>query len=134
MNRRRILVCSAILGALVGCEDEGPTGREVPTLCEQGVTITVGTGLTPSFEWSPVCRVTMLQVRDAETDIPVWTLLAGPFNGLTPPVTYGTAPPGAITSGPDEEALAAGTSYILVLRVADIFAGEYEVGRREFTP
>jgi hypothetical protein len=76
----------------------------------------------------------MLQVRDAETDIPVWTLLAGPFNGLTPPVTYGTAPPGAITSDPDEEALAAGTSYILVLRVADIFAGEYEVGRREFTP
>lgn len=134
MRPHRLLSCAAMLGALTGCND-APT-ESAPALCEGEVSITVGSGLTPSFGWSPACRVTMLEVRNSETNTSAWTVLAGPFSpgGLAPPVTYATAPPGAIELGPDEESLETGRAYILVLSVVDIAAGEYEVGRREFTP
>lgn len=124
-------------GALVGCGD-GPTEPEVPRLCaEEDVTITVGSGVTPRFEWSPACRVTFLEVQNPETNTSAWTVFAGPFGpgeiGIIPPLTYGTVPPGAIDFA-DAESLETGTTYVLVLRVIDILAGEYEVGRREFTP
>jgi hypothetical protein len=121
-----------MLGALIGCADE-PTEPAVPGLCEDDVAITVGTGVTPRFEWSPACRVTVLEVQNTETNTSAWTVLGFSPGGIVPPVTYGTAPPRAINL-PDEETLETGTSYILVLSVIDILAGEYEVGRREFTP
>ena len=128
-----------MVGALVGCGDN-PTEPTVPALCEEGATvaITVGPGVTPRFEWSPACRVTFLEVQTTETNPSAWTVFAGPFGppgaiGIVPPVTYGTVPPGAIDFA-DAESLETGTTYVLVLSVIDILAGEYEVGRREFTP
>src|SRR5688572_15992528 len=96
MLPRRVLVCGAMLGALAGCNDD-PT-EPTPALCEAPVSITIGTGVTPRFDWSPACRVTMLDVQNTETSTSAWTVLAGPFipGGLAPPVTYGTAPPGAL--------------------------------------
>jgi hypothetical protein len=78
----------------------------------------------------------MLEVDNTEANTSAWTVLAGPFSpgGLAPPVTYGTAPPGAFELGSGAEPLEAGRAYMLVLRVVDILAGEYEIGRREFTP
>ena len=135
MNCGRILVCSAILGALVGCGDEGPS-EPVFALCDRTVTLTVGTGVTPRFEWSPACRVTMLAVRNTVTNTSAWTVIAGPFSpgGIAPPVIYGTAPPGAVGLGPEEEALEPGTAYVVVLSVIELSVGEQEVGRRQFTP
>ena len=134
MPPQRILYCAAMLGALAGCNDD-PT-KPTPGLCEEQVSLTIGTGVTPRFDWSPACRVTMLEVENTETSTSAWTVLAGPFSpgGLAPPVTYGTAPSGAIVLGTDDEPLETGRTYVLVLRVVDILAGEYEVGRREFTP
>ena len=136
MRRHWTLLRSAVFAALIGCDDEPTAPRALPA-CSTPVTPTVSAGLTPTFDWSPACRVSLLRVREADTDAPVWSVFADPPDGrgIAPAVTYGSAPAGAFQ--PNREpapALATGTSYVLILTVIALPVGEFEVGRREFTP
>ena len=135
MGRRSAAVGAVILAALLGCEDEPTASRGLP-LCASPVEVTVSAGLTPTFGWSPACRVTVLEVRDADQDFPVWSLFAGPGErAIVPGVRYGEVPLGVLLSSPDPApSLEAGTSYVLILTTIEIFLGEREVAREEFTP
>ena len=67
-----------MVAALAGCDDE-PTAPRVLPLCGAPVSVTVSAGLAPTFDWSPACRVSMLQVSEADTEFPVWTVFAAPW-------------------------------------------------------
>jgi hypothetical protein len=126
-----------MVAALAGCDDE-PTAPRVLPLCGAPVSVTVSAGLAPTFDWSPACRVSMLQVSEADTEFPVWTVFAAPLDerGIAPAVTYGSLPVGAFRFNPEPlaPALEDGTTYVLVLTVVGLLIGEHEVGRQEFTP
>lgn len=131
-----MLLRSAMLAALIGCDNTPTVPRALP-LCSTPVIPTVSAGLTPTFDWSPPCRVSLLRVREADTDAPVWSVFADPLDGrgIAPAVTYGSVPAGVFQPNPEPApALATGTSYVLILTVIALPVGELEVGRRGFTP
>jgi hypothetical protein len=123
--------------ALVGCEDE-PTAPRALSVCGAPVAVTVSSGLTPTFEWTPACRVSVLDVRRVATGTTEWLVLADPLDdrAIAPGVRYGTVPSGALGGNPaaPAPALEAGTSYVVALTVFALPAGPNEVGRQEFTP
>jgi len=59
--------------------------------CPGDVKISVETGTTPKFDWSPDCEVTGLWVKDQETGKFVWAI-EGASNPFKPPVVYGSTP------------------------------------------
>ena len=135
MPRRYMAIGSVIVAAFVGCEDE-PTAARALSLCTAPVAVTVSAGLTPTFDWSPACRVTLLQVRREADDAPVWSLFADPLDerAIAPGVRYGEAPPGIFVPPQPAPPLESGTSYVLILTAIAISIGEREVAREEFTP
>ena len=87
------------------------------------VTVTVGAGLQPTFNWEPACALAFLLVEHQGEDQwgigsdPPGTLDPGEadqVNLITPPVTYGTTPSGVDELQPPETLLA-GVTYELVL-------------------
>ena len=59
------------------------------------VTLTITSGTTPTFAWTPRCRLFFLVVEPAESGADLWSIITRSENGLAPPVTYGTVPSGA---------------------------------------
>lgn len=75
----------------VGCET---TGSEPEECAEADVSLTVSTGLQPTFTWTPECRMTWLQVSNAVSADVMWSLSAD-GNRIPSGVRYGTVPPGS---------------------------------------
>jgi hypothetical protein len=102
-----------MIAAVVGCDDEPTAPREL-SVCAAPVAVTVSTGLTPTFDWMPACRVHVLEVVRAATSTTEWLVLADPLDGraIVPGVRYGTVPPGALGGNPAKPApaLEAGVS------------------------
>jgi hypothetical protein len=115
---------AAMLLALVGCGSITAEGGFPPDACSGSVTVTVGSGTTPEFSWSPSCGVGQLIVS-GPTGQNWW---AGPFR---PPVRYGVLPAGAEESSPAEP-LVVGKTYKLTLFDGTIF--DHQVGSASFTP
>jgi hypothetical protein len=94
----------------VGTVDNGPVidcGPEVTS-----VNVTVSAGLTPTIDWSPRCRVTLLLIEEGAHD--VWSPRGREdHNDVAPPITYGITPSG-LTGGPAEP-LVAGHTYEVIL-------------------
>lgn len=96
MRRRssRLAAAVALIG-LSGCSDEiGPD--ELPE-CSGPVTLEVTSGETPTFSWTPRCRLSFLVVELDEGGSDVWSILTRGENALAPPVTYADTPAGAET-------------------------------------
>ncbi|HEU4955739.1 MAG TPA: hypothetical protein VFT28_14230 [Gemmatimonadales bacterium] len=96
MRSSKPLGAVALIG-LLGCGDViGPD--ELPE-CSAPVTLEVMPGETPTFSWTPRCRLSSLLVEsDDGTDY--WSILTRGENTLAPPVSYGGLPPGAETLAP----------------------------------
>ena len=122
----RVLVGSFAL--LAGCGDGG-TGPGVTGPCTGNVTVSVSSGITPTFDWTPRCTVLALLVEQEASDM--W-FIEGTGDGIAPGVRYGTVPPNAIADDPALP-LVRGTTYEVIL-----FRGTVQnptiAAIREFTP
>jgi hypothetical protein len=102
------LAATVTLIGLSGCSDEiGPD--ELPE-CSGPVTLEVTSGRTPTFSWTPRCRLSLLVVELDEGGSDVWSILTRGENALAPPVTYAHTPAGAETLIPALP-LTSGTGY-----------------------
>ncbi len=106
---------------LWACGGDGPTDIAPPCTDDTGaVTVTVGAGLQPVFNWEPACAIAVLLVEEQasdqwgiSTDDTTWGDPAQ-ANLISPPVTYGVTPPGIDEFRPPET-LIAGVTYELIL-------------------
>jgi hypothetical protein len=57
------------------------------------VTIEVSSGTSPTFDWSPACRLFFLGVELGAAD--QWLVITDSANAIAPPVRYGVLPAGA---------------------------------------
>jgi hypothetical protein len=96
--RRPKPLAAFALVSLLGCSDEvGPD--ELPE-CAGPVSIEVIPGTTPTFSWTPRCRLSFLVVELDESGGEFWSILTRGENALAPPVIYGEPPGGAETLTP----------------------------------
>ena len=96
---------------------------------EGGITITVGTGTTPTYSWDggPVMALTVNYTSDPEN--PVWGIVTPNEDGIESPVTHGTVPDGAIETFSEELELVAGEEYEV-----SVFRTDETWGYAVFTP
>lgn len=95
------------------CENPGATEGGQTT-----VAVSVSTGLTPRFDWTPQLGITHLTVTSLRSDgqavMVVWSFSASPLATVGPSVRFGLLPPGATSEGPTRPLLR-GTSYRVTL-------------------
>lgn len=108
--------------AMVSCSDG--TGPEAGGCTDEtgSVTVTVTSGVAPTFDWDPPCAAWLMLVEQDATD---WWILEGATgtpgdfekaNLITPPLTYGLAPSTTgVFETDDPEPLVSGVTYELVL-------------------
>jgi hypothetical protein len=93
---------------LLGCSDAiGPD--ELPE-CTGPVSLEVTPGDTPTFSWTPSCRLSLLVVETEEDGTTFWSIITRGENALAPPVTYGDPLAGVETLNPPFP-LTRGTGY-----------------------
>src|SRR5262245_33247377 len=110
-SRRPARFAAFVLGSLtfIGCGGDSSTSVTVDTICSSPVNVSVTQGsTTPTISWSPSCKVQSLSVEDAGSGTVMWAI--GNAAGMSPPITYGVAPGGAIVGVPPA-ALLRGTAY-----------------------
>jgi hypothetical protein len=102
------LGCVLALVALSSCGDAiGPD--ELPE-CSGPVALEVTPGTTPTFSWTPACRLSFLVVEVDGSDTALWSIISRGENALAPPVAYGDPPAGVETLVPPAP-LTSGTGY-----------------------
>ena len=87
MRLRTITSGVLILASLHGCSEAGPTGP-----CKGNVDITVTSGLTPTFRWTPSCSIGSLTVERLEANggrSPQW-MTSDAHNSIRPGIGYGS--------------------------------------------
>ena len=129
------LVGIALIFAPACSESAGPN---YPTGCMTStVTVTVSPGLTPEFSWTPDCGVWALQVIAVTPANQTMWATTRPLskNELTPPVTYGIHPAGALEEGGLAAVpLQAGVTYEVILQVMSDALTHRTAGQKSFTP
>lgn len=119
----------ALLGA---CSDDSsiPTA---PTALPEAVAVTPG--LQPDISWSPGGPVASITVSEAGGGPIHWSALGQRHsNAISPAVTYGTTPPGAVATANILLPLTAGRSYTVQLHRLDADGVSQLVGSRTFRP
>src|SRR5687767_6149825 len=91
ITRTRTLLALLVLVTSAACsaDSSGPANTGP---CTGDVVVTASGGTTPTFSWTPACRVTGLLVEEGASD--TWFLEAIGV-GIAPSVTYGSPPAGA---------------------------------------
>ncbi len=112
--RRRAASGAVIAAAATGCADEpSGTGGTLPE-CTATVSVAVGAGTTPTFTWTPACRLFFVLVEPAVGGTDLWSIISDSANVIVPPITYGVVPTGAQEGDPPTP-LAAGSGYEVYL-------------------
>jgi hypothetical protein len=98
------------------------------------VTITVSSGASPSFSWTPACRLFFVNVELGATD--QWSIISDSTNAIAPPVRYGVVPAGAEQSSAEITPLQAGQTYDVNLFYWSGPGAQDGtlIGSRDFTP
>ena len=116
LGARRWCVAAGVLivAAAAGCADE-PSGTDGPVPeCTGAVSVTVGTGTTPTFTWTPACRLFLLLVEPVVGGTDLWSIISDSANVIAPPVTYGVVPTG-VQEGDPPTTLVVGSGYEVYL-------------------
>jgi hypothetical protein len=103
---RSFLCVAAVLVCVSGCGDSGTAPD-----CAGAVNLSVGSGTTPQFRWTPTCRLFLVLVEDPATGDDQWAVDSDSSNAIDSPVTYGTIPKGATKQSQAPVALQAGHTY-----------------------
>ena len=108
-----------------------------PSDYKGNVTISVDTDGTPSFSWSPECKVYILGVETTGWDIgDVWLITSE--EGFGPGVRYGEVPNGAVeVTTPYHQPLYSGREYVVFVYNDPDGLTDYSVesaGFQKFTP
>jgi hypothetical protein len=94
-------------------------GRVPP--CTGAVTITASAGLTPTFTWTPACRVSEFEVMDRRTGQVVWSVRSW-WTGIAPGLRYGAAPSGSEVRVAPTPLVAGGAYIVTTILVHESFA------------
>lgn len=134
MSRRTaafMLLLAAAGGTVAACT----RASEPITPCEdEGVILSIGSGTTPRFSWTPACFAFRLLVTDT-ANVTLWGVVTDSASALSPGVIYGAVPSGA-TQIQAPVALVAGKPYIIGLfRFTGPAADSGEIiAAQQFTP
>lgn len=110
--QRKYVIALCVIAALTSCSDS--IDPESLPVCGVGVTLTVSSGTTPTFDWNPSCRVGFLSVEETSGS-DLWSIFGvNMTNAIAPGVTYGLVPEGAVQSVPPEP-LSPGTTYQMAI-------------------
>lgn len=130
-----------VVGALVASGCGGETGTNPPppgppvdsTICAGPVDITVSSGTSPTFSWSPDCKIGRLIVMDGLLE--AWGTETLGENIYESPIEYDIPPPGAVEPEPAVP-LIAGRTYTVSLYSWFSVSPESLVflGEQDFTP
>src|SRR5687767_13137673 len=85
---------TVVLSCTIAACSSDPTspGGPLPD-CTGPVSIEVSSGTSPTFDWSPACRLFFLSVELGAEDY--WLVITDSANAIAPPVRYGVLPAGA---------------------------------------
>jgi hypothetical protein len=111
-GRVSAMAASIAFVALAACDDDDPVSPNAPAACTGNVTVTVTSGLTPTFSWTPACSVVALIVEEGAND--QWNVIANGDPGFGPSVVYGAKPVGSAQVGAVTP-LRAGVNYTVTL-------------------
>lgn len=109
---RLLLLLLAVVGTGCSSDSAGPGGPL--SACTGVVSVSVSGGTTPTFSWTPACRLFLVLVEPASSGEDQWLVITDSTNAIAPPVTYGVTPPGAVQLAAPT-ALVAGQAYKLVV-------------------
>jgi hypothetical protein len=99
--------------------------------CTSNVTISASTGLTPTFTWTPSCRLGDFEVMDGRTGEVVWSVRSW-WTGIGPNLRYGAAPRGSEVLVPPKPLVAGGAYFVTTTMVVEGFVtinGRYPLFR-----
>lgn len=124
----------AMMLLLCGCSEDNPISP-TPEDCTGPVQVSVSSGATPTFAWTPLCSLFFVLVEPESSGADQWGVISDSTNAISPPVVYGVVPPGARELTPPE-ALVSGITYeVLVFRWTGPGEEDGElVGQQKFTP
>ncbi len=142
MTLPQSVVACAMLVAIASCSGDSVTDPTMPlAACTSNVSISVGTGTTPTFTWSPACTVLALIVEGSDGG-DAW-FIWGNSQGIAPGVRYASVPSGAVQDD-SPETLQAGRLYDVsvfrgtagenILGWSDAEAAQRLIGNQAFRP
>jgi hypothetical protein len=105
----RSLMVALSCGMVLACSSDATDPGATTPICSGPVTIAVSPGASPSFTWTPACRLFFVNVELGATD--QWSVISDSTNAIAPPVQYGVVPAGAQQSSSEVAPLQAGQSY-----------------------
>jgi hypothetical protein len=131
MNTRMTFI---LLLVMFGCKKDDPVSS-TSNVFSGTVDISVSTGTTPTFNWSPSVSLFLLLVELDSSGADQWSVISDSTNAISPPVTYGVVPPGA-RQPHSPNALTLGVAYKVILFqwTGPGRQDGKQVGRRTFTP
>ena len=131
-----------VVGALVAFGCGGETGTNPPinppdpvdsTICIGPVDITVSSGTTPTFSWSPDCKIGRLIVMDGLLE--TWGTETLGENIYEAPIVYNVHPPGAVEPEVATPLVAGRTYSVSVFKWFSVSPESLVfLGERDFTP
>ena len=85
----------AICFASTACTDNATEPEQLPD-CAGEVSVAASSGTTPTFSYTPRCRIMFLLVEPAATGSDLWSVETSGRNRIGPDVRYGVVPAGAV--------------------------------------
>lgn len=129
LNLSIIALCTIIL---ISCSDNSTSSTDPD--CSGRVEISVSSGTTPTFTWTPECAIFFLIVEPADSGTDLWMIATEGSNSIGSGVKYGEVPEGAQELH-DPVELVFGNEYkIAMYRYTDSNNEEYAlIGTKQFT-
>ncbi len=91
---RRFCLLPPLCVAVACADGAGPGSVNLPA-CTGDITVTVSSGPTPRFSWSPACKTFFLLVESQGAGTDLWSIMTPGANELVSGIQYGTVPAGA---------------------------------------
>ena len=114
----RAAVALLVFAAASACNNSSTEAVVTPTPeCADRVTVTITTGTTPTFTWTPDCPIVTIAVVSADRLTFFWAVGTIGADRMHAPIAYGVIPAGGQQSTPPKP-LQAGTTYRLQLGAA----------------
>ena len=127
------VLCGFSILAASSCSGTDAISAEDLPGCSGPVSISVSTGTTPTFSWTPACKVYFLDIGVVDTNQEIWAV--GNFdakNTIAPGVKFGVTPAGTrLIEGPVP--LQSGKAYSIFIAFYNNGV-ETDGGRLTFTP